>query len=57
MREGKLAYIKEVTLPSESGTSEQGDQHTLPAGAVSSESKDRKNSNTIQENQQIVAKI
>ena len=57
MREGKLAYIKEVTLPSESGTSEQGDQHTLPAGAVSSESKDRKNSNTIQENGQEIGKI
>ena len=35
MRGGKLAYIKDVTLPSESDTSEQGGQRTVPVGAIS----------------------
>lgn len=38
-KEGKLAYIKEVTLPSESATSTQGDQNTVPGGANSSGNK------------------
>ncbi len=39
MEEGELAYVKEVALPSESGTSVQGDQSAIPAGDYSSEYK------------------
>ncbi len=39
-KDGKLAYIKEVTLPSEAATSTQGDQNTVPGGADLSEGKD-----------------
>ena len=52
MREGTLAYIREVTLPSESGTSTQGDQSTSPAGDISSEGKDTNNIDTFQDNQE-----
>ena len=34
---GKLAYVKKVALPSESGTSVQGDQSANPAGDNSSD--------------------
>ena len=44
IKEGKLAYIKKVTLPSESGTSAQGDQSTIPAGDYSSVNKDNNTS-------------
>lgn len=39
MEEDELAYVKEVALPSESGTSVQGDQSAIPAGDYSSEYK------------------
>ncbi len=35
LEEGKLTYIKEATLPSESSTSTQGDQQTEPTGTSS----------------------
>ncbi len=52
LKEGTLAYIKEVTLPSESSTSTQGDQYTIPAGDHSSAGKDTENSDMLQEKQQ-----
>lgn len=52
VKSGTLAYIKDVTLPSESSTSAQGDQYTKPAGVDSSEGKDKKNSDTLQEKPQ-----
>ena len=52
LREGKLAYIKEVTLPSESGTSAQGDQNTNLAGgfSASKDTNSSENSNISDEN-------
>lgn len=40
LKEGKLAYISEATLPSESTNSTQGNQSTILGGAILSESKD-----------------
>ena len=40
LKEGKLAYINEATLPSESTASAQGGQSTTPGGVLSSENKD-----------------
>lgn len=40
LKEGTLAYINKATLPSESTTSAQGDQSTIPGGVSYSESKD-----------------
>lgn len=34
MEEGKPAYIKKATLPSESATSAQGNRLTIPGGAT-----------------------
>lgn len=45
LKEGSLTYIKKVTLPSESGTSAQGDQRTTDAGS-SFVSKDTNSSET-----------
>lgn len=45
LKEGSLTYIKKVTLPSESGTSAQGDQRTTDAG-TSFVSKDTNSSET-----------
>lgn len=42
LKEGTLAYINKATLPSESTTSAQGDQSTIPGGVSYSESKDTK---------------
>lgn len=47
LEDGKLAYIKEATLPFESGTSTQGDQHTNPAG----DSSVNKDINNLEESQ------
>lgn len=49
LEEGKLTYIKEATLPSESSTSTQGDQLTEPTG-TSSEVKDTEDFSEKQEN-------
>lgn len=48
LKEGRLIYIKEATLPSESVPSEQGDQSTVPHEVTPSVNKDTK---TIPENQ------
>lgn len=40
MKDGRLAYIKEATLPLESGSSIQGSQPTALTGAGLSENKD-----------------
>ena len=53
LKEGTLAYINKATLPSESTTSAQGDQSTIPGGASYSENKDTTN---ISENQTIEEK-
>lgn len=52
LKEGTLAYINKATLPSESTTSAQGDQSTIPGGVSYSENKDTTNISENQENQQ-----
>lgn len=48
LKDGRLAYIKEATLPSESNTSTQGNQPANPIGDVS-EGKGTENNSTEQE--------
>ena len=49
LKEGKLAYISEATLPSESTNSTQGNQSTILGGAILSASKDTTSEPQMQE--------